>query len=108
MRAYRLPENPASLTRFSRVALALTFLSILISGCRAPLPDADSPAAQLYVRRCDHNCHRPYNPHTLTAAMWETKVMMMETKIQAAGQPPLTPDERDTILKYLEHNAGTD
>jgi hypothetical protein len=90
-----------------RAALALACLAILISGCRAPLPDAESPAAQLYARRCD-NCHRPYNPHGLTAAMWETKVPLMEPKIRAAGMPPLTDDERASILAYLERYAGTD
>lgn len=39
--------------------------------------------------------------------MWDTKVKMMEPKIRAAGMPPLTSDERDTILEYLERNAGT-
>ena len=86
---------------------AFALLAILSSGCRAPLPDANSPAAQLYARRCD-NCHKPYNPHELTASMWEVKVTMMEAKIQAAGQPPLTPDERDSILEYLKRNAGTE
>jgi len=40
--------------------------------------------------------------------MWETQVMMMEVKMQAAGQPPLSPDERDLILQYLKRNAGTE
>lgn len=40
--------------------------------------------------------------------MWETQVMMMEVKMQAAGQPPLTPDERDSILRYLKSHAGTE
>jgi hypothetical protein len=90
-----------------RAALALSFLAILISGCRAPLPDKDSPAAQLYARRCD-NCHRPYNPHGLTPAMWDLKVKLMEPKMQKAGMPPLTSDERASILQYLERYAGTD
>jgi len=40
--------------------------------------------------------------------MWETQVMMMEVKMQQAGQPPLTPDQRDAILQYLRRNAGTE
>jgi hypothetical protein len=90
-----------------RAALALSCVAIFISACRAPLPDKDSPAAQLYARRCD-NCHRPYNPKGLTAAMWELKVKLMEPKMQTAGMPPLTPDERASILAYLERYAGTD
>lgn len=106
MRASRPAGNSASPAKFRHATLALAFLAILISGCRAPLPDKDSPAAQLYARRCD-NCHRPYNPHGLTAAMWDIKVKAMDPKIQAAGLPPLTSDERDTILQYLKRNAGT-
>jgi len=80
---------------------------MIVSGCRAPLPDKDSPAAQLYARRCD-NCHRPYNPHGMTAAMWDEKEKVMEGNIRAAGMPPLTADERATILQYLERYAGTE
>jgi hypothetical protein len=92
----------------TRRALAIVLIAILASGCkRAPLPEADSPAARLYVARCG-NCHAPYNPHEMTSAMWETQVMMMEVKMQAAGQPPLTPDERDSILRYLKNHAGSE
>jgi hypothetical protein len=44
----------------------------------------------------------------MTASMWDTQVTMMEVKMQAAGQPPLTSDERDAILEYLKRNAGTE
>ena len=101
MRAFRRPS------RILRVASAL-LLILVISGCqRASLPDAASPAAQLYVDRCG-NCHVPYPPHEMTAAMWDTQVTMMETKMQAAGMQPLTADERESILEYLKHNAGTE
>jgi len=97
-----------SATKATRRTLALALIAILALGCkRAPLPDADSPTARLYVTRCG-NCHAPYNPHEMTPAMWETQVMMMEVKMQAAGQPPLSPDERDSILQYLKRNAGTE
>lgn len=95
-------------TKATRSAVAVVLVAILASGCkRATLPDADSPAARLYVARCG-NCHASYNPHEMTSAMWETQVMMMEVKMQAAGQPPLTPDERDSILRYLKDHAGTE
>jgi mono/diheme cytochrome c family protein len=97
-------SRPAS--KIQRAAIVLAF--ILISGCkRASLPDATSPGAQLYVDRCG-NCHVPYNPHEMTASMWDTQVTMMEVKIQAAGMPALTSDERDSILEYLKRNAGTE
>ena len=87
--------------------MTLALFSILTAGCKpASLPDASSPSAQLYVSRCG-NCHVPYNPHAMTAAMWETQVTMMESKIQAAGMPALTADERKQIVEYLKRNAGT-
>jgi hypothetical protein len=101
MRAYR------SIRKNARGAIVAALLGIFAAGCKRPaLPDATSPAAQLYINRCG-NCHAPYNPHEMTAAMWDTQVTMMEVKIQAAGQPALTPDQRDAILEYLKRNAGT-
>jgi hypothetical protein len=95
-------------SRILRVAFILAFAGLLIPGCRPPsLPDATSPSAQLYVNRCG-NCHVPYPPHEMTASMWDTQVTMMEVKIQAAGMPPLTSDERESILEYLKRNAGTE
>ncbi|MGA6972490.1 MAG: hypothetical protein WBY93_12720 [Candidatus Binatus sp.] len=95
-------------SKISRVAIALFFVAVFIGGCKhSTLPDASSPPAQLYVSRCG-NCHAPYDPHELTAAMWDTQVTMMEVKIQAAGLPPLTPDDRAAILEYLKRNAGTE
>ena len=94
--------------RSPRAAFILAFVSLVISGCKpASLPEATSPAAQLYVNRCG-NCHVPYPPHEMTAEMWDTQVTMMETKMQAAGMPPLTSDERESILDYLKRNAGTE
>ncbi len=102
MRAYRPPS------RIPRAAIALALIATVVSGCkRASLPDATSPGAQLYVNRCG-SCHLPYNPHEMTAAMWDTQVTMMEEKIQAAGMPALTSDERESILEYLKRNAGTE
>jgi hypothetical protein len=99
-------SRPAS--KIQRTVFAVAFIAVFTSGCKpASLPDATSPGAQLYVNRCG-NCHAPYNPHEMTASMWDTQVTMMEVKMQAAGQPPLTSDERDSILEYLKRNAGTE
>ncbi len=40
--------------------------------------------------------------------MWDAKVKLMEPKMQVAGMPPLTSDERASILEYLERYAGTE
>lgn len=102
------PTRASLLLRLTqRSAVAIALIGVLVSGCKpAKLPDAGSPAAQLYVSKCG-NCHAAYNPHEMTAAMWETQVPMMEVKMQSAGMPTLTSDEREAILEYLKRNAGT-
>jgi Dihaem cytochrome c len=70
-----------------------------------PLPEPGTYAEQLYVQRCG-TCHRPYNPASMTAAMWEVQVEAMRAKIVHAGQPPLSNEQGLTILDYLKRNAG--
>ena len=82
---------------------ALVFLAL--AGCQHPLPEQDSYAGQLYARRCGQ-CHQPYNPHALTAAMWEVQVPKMDEKIRQAGLPPLDAAQKQVILDYLARNAG--
>jgi mono/diheme cytochrome c family protein len=104
MLAFRPPKTFALASKFAAAALIL----VTIAGCKQPsLPDSTSEGAQLYVNRCG-NCHAPYNPHEMTASMWDTQVTMMEVKIHQAGMPPLTSDERDAILEYLKRHAGTE
>ena len=82
------------------------FVAATMAACKpAPLPELDTRNAQTYVNRCGQ-CHAAFNPHELTASMWEMQVPMMEVKIQSAGLPPLTSDEREAILDYLKRNAG--
>lgn len=92
----------------SAMALAAIATILIMAACQPrPLPEADSPAAQVYVQRCGQ-CHRPYDPRTMTSAMWDTQVTMMEGKIRDAGLPPLTDDQRKAIMDYLTRNAGTE
>ncbi|MFZ0888057.1 MAG: hypothetical protein WA005_06370 [Candidatus Binataceae bacterium] len=86
--------------------VGLAALLIAIAGCNSkPLPELDSYAGQLYVKRCG-GCHPPYNPHALTPAMWAVRVDAMEPKITQAGMAPLSAEERRVILDYLTRNAG--
>jgi len=89
----------------ARIGLAsLVFIAFV--GCRQqPLPEQDSYAGQLYMRQCGQ-CHSPYNPHSMTAAMWEIEVPKMEDNIRKAGLPALQPEQKHTILDYLARNAG--
>jgi len=85
--------------------LALVALAIAIAGCTRPLPEEGSVAARTYTERCG-SCHRPYQPHSMTALMWQAQMTVMRQKIAAAGQPPLTAEQDRTILEYLQRNAG--
>jgi len=90
------------------VAAALAFTAAAAGCVHGPtLPDANSPAAQLYVARCGV-CHGVYAPGTMTAAMWATQVDAMTQQMAEAGTPPLAPGERRQILDYLTRNAGKD
>lgn len=86
------------------LAMALLFVTSLASACKQPLPEANTAAAELYARRCGQ-CHHAYAPMSLTAAMWGIQVEMMEAKMRQSHLPPLTDQERDTILSYLTRNA---
>jgi hypothetical protein len=37
--------------------------------------------------------------------MWQVQVQMMEDKMRQFGVPPLTDQERESILGYLTRNA---
>jgi hypothetical protein len=79
----------------------------LAAGChRAPIPEADSADARVYVQRCGQ-CHMPYDPRMMTPAMWQAQVTMMEIKIHEAALPELSGDQRTAILDYLTRNSGS-
>jgi hypothetical protein len=83
---------------------ALT-LFVALFGCEKPLPEHGTPSEQLYVARCG-SCHRPFDPASMTALMWHAQVTVMQAKIAQANQPPLTAQQQQAILAYLERNAG--
>jgi Dihaem cytochrome c len=88
------------------ITAALWSLVTLLASCQShKMPDEDSYAAQLYVKRCGQ-CHQAYNPRLMTAPMWAVKVDLMQERLRQTGLPPLTPDERKTILEYLSSSAG--
>jgi hypothetical protein len=79
-------------------------MALALAGCAKPLPEAGTPAAQLYASRCG-SCHRLYHPGSLTAAMWQVQVHAMQAKMRDAGVAALTVDQQEEILDYLERNA---
>jgi cytochrome c2 len=69
-----------------------------------PLPDADSAGARLLATRCGQ-CHGVPAPTTHTAQMWSGVVHRMQNRMAQKGKPPLTPDEVNTLIAYLNTHA---
>lgn len=100
------PPSRRDYVGFRVIATSATFALFILAGCaRKPLPEDGTATEQLYAQRCG-TCHRAYQPSTLTPAMWQLQVDAMELKISAAGRPPLTPGDKQTILAYLERHAA--
>jgi hypothetical protein len=86
--------------------LAVALLCNVVSGCSPNIPEADTPAARLYVNRCG-GCHMLHAPGSMTAAMWDMQVERMQGELVRRGIAPLTKDERQTLIDYLHrHSAG--
>jgi mono/diheme cytochrome c family protein len=75
-------------------------------GCDASLPDAAAPGAVLYAERC-RGCHRLYAPGLLKPEMWKVMIDRMQGEIVRRGLPPLTPEERNLMLGYLEEHGSS-
>jgi len=109
MRVSRLPESPSQHRKRtgSIVLIGLGSMMLVLAACQSrPLPEAESAPARLYVERCSR-CHVPYNPRSMTRAMWATQVDLMQGKMRDASIKPLTADEQRIIVDYLTRNAGT-
>jgi len=87
-----------------RLVVGAGAASLLAASCASPLPEAGTPAAELYLRRCG-TCHVPYRPGLMTAAMWGTMVDRMAVEMDRRGLA-LTEDEKQEILGYLTRNSG--
>ena len=93
------------MNKWERNLYCALVLMYALAGCAKPLPELGSASEQLYAAKCG-SCHSAYNPHSLTAPMWQVQMEAMQVKIAAAGQRPLTPEEQNDILTYLQRNAG--
>lgn len=89
-----------------RVATVLVCVLLLSSlGCSPDLPEPESEAAQLYVRRCS-GCHRLHHPQLLTPKMWDFMLTRMDEEFQRLGRPLLQGQERKTVREYLHKHSG--
>lgn len=85
---------------------SVVLLVTALTACDAKLPEPDSPAAQLYARRCGSGCHRVYAPGSMKYEMWRITMERMRREYPAKGLPPLTSAEEELILDYLRRHAG--
>lgn len=84
-----------------------TIIMTGMAGCAGgptPLPDAQSPSATLYAEKCGV-CHAVPHPKRNTAAEWQQLFALMEKRIAERHMAAFSPEEKDTLLKYLESNA---
>jgi len=83
---------------------------LILSACNSslppaqPLPDAASPGAQLMTKRCG-GCHGVPNPALHPANEWPNVVFRMQKHMMQKGRPALTPDEKISLLEYLQKHA---
>ena len=85
-----------------RIGLILLVVAV---GC-ASLPEADTPAARAYAQRCGE-CHRAYQPGSMTWPMWEYQLGRMRTLFGQLRRPWLSPDDETLIVDYLRRHAGS-
>jgi len=77
----------------------------------APLPDAESPAAKLFVSYC-RQCHSPPSPTLHTRAEWQQTMQRMRGHIAAQSGPldtgVLVPsaEEFEALSQYLDDHAA--
>ncbi|RMD78020.1 MAG: cytochrome C [Gammaproteobacteria bacterium] len=99
------PPMPTRQRSGIRGAAALAAAALLAACATAtPLPEAGSPAARLYAQRCGA-CHAVPHPKRLDFARWQATLKLMEERMAQRGLPPLSPEERRTLLAYLRRNA---
>lgn len=82
----------------------LPWLLLAAAAC-SKLPDADSPGAQVFARRCGE-CHRAYAPGSMTWPMWEYQLGRMRTLFAQVHKPWLSPEEERLVTDYLQQHAG--
>jgi len=102
-----LPGGAVAAGVLRRFGFAVAAMTLAMAGCNRPLPEQNTAAGHLYASRCGQ-CHRPYSPGSLTTAMWQIQLELMQARMQQNGVPPLTGKERDLIMSYLARNAAHD
>ncbi len=84
-------------------AASLALMAACTTG-RMTIPDAGSPGARLYAKRCQ-GCHALPHPQRLTAGQWDHMLGIMQQRMRERGVPTLDADEFETIQGYLHRHA---
>jgi hypothetical protein len=88
---------------WKKAALAAA-LSALAGACAGPqIPEAGTPAAELYLAKCT-SCHSWPHPQRHTTVEWEHYLGLMEKNMQNAGID-FPENEKQTIRDYLMRNS---
>ena len=76
-----------------------------LAGCTTPLPDPESPGAQVLSHRCG-GCHSVPAPGSMTIAMWQMQLERMRGVFAQKGIPWLSADENAALQDYLLAHTG--
>lgn len=82
----------------------LACLLLVVAACSRPLPEPESPGAQVFAQRCGE-CHRVYSPGSMTWPMWEYQLGRMKLLFTRLRRPWLTPEEEALVTDYLQRHA---
>jgi len=86
--------------------ITLLPLLLLLAACAVstPMPENESLAFRIYEEKCG-SCHALPHPGRHSFQEWIQVVALMERRMEEKGLAPLSTEERDIILSYLERNA---
>src|SRR2546425_960144 len=68
--------------------------------------EIDTPAARVYAQRCGE-CHRAYQPGSMTWPMWQYQLGRMQTLFLQLRRPWLSREDEGLVVDYLRRHAGT-
>jgi len=100
--------------RYFRVVVFLIFLTVLVAACGdadtskpltlADYPDSGSAELTLYMSKCGE-CHAAPLPTIHTEKQWPGVVQRMQFRLTSKAMPPLSKQELQTIVDYLQKHA---
>ena len=89
-------------------------LAMSLSACQSPwsevaapeVIDPESPGAQVLVEYCS-GCHAPPGPASRTAGEWPGVVHRMQEQRRMRGFSPMTKEQIEVLVAYLQRHAGS-